>query len=198
MSATVDEGERTTEVPEELLSDDADDFTKDDMFHLLQNRRRRDVLRYLQGVDDPVRMRDIAEQVAAWEHDTTVQRLTSKERQRVYIALYQSHLPALDEQGVIDYNQDRGIVERCELADELDPYLGTPSTDDEHEEVELAETTQNWTRYNLAATGFGVALLAGTEFGITGLSSSVAALSVVALFALLTGTMVLAGRETAN
>ena len=56
-------------------------------------------------------MHDIAEQVAAWENETTVQALTSDELQRADIPLYQSHLPKLDEEGAIEYNKNRGIVE---------------------------------------------------------------------------------------
>ena len=100
-------------------------ISKDDAFHVLQNARRRAVLRYLSEHDDEDKfvMRDIAEEVAAWEHDTTVQRLVSDERQRVYIALYQSHLPKLDEHGIIEYNQSRGIVEPTELTAAFEPYL---------------------------------------------------------------------------
>ncbi|WP_255194911.1 DUF7344 domain-containing protein [Halorarius litoreus] len=103
----------------------ATEISKDDAFHILQNARRRAVLRYLAEHDDTDRfvMRDIAEEVAAWEHDTTVQQLVSDERQRVYIALYQSHLPKLDKHGVIDYNQSRGVVERTELTEVFEPYI---------------------------------------------------------------------------
>lgn len=68
-------------------------------------------------------MRDIAETVAASEHDTTVKRLTSDERQRVYVALYQSHFPKLDDIGVVRYNQSRGIVEPTPLLAALEPLL---------------------------------------------------------------------------
>jgi hypothetical protein len=102
-----------------------DGISKDDAFHVLQNARRRAVLRYLVEHDDTERfvMRDVAEEVAAWEHDTTVQQLASDERQRVYIALYQSHLPKLDEHGLIDYNQSRGVVEPKPLVAAVEPYL---------------------------------------------------------------------------
>uniref|UniRef100_UPI003F7B2881 DUF7344 domain-containing protein n=1 Tax=Halomicrococcus sp. SG-WS-1 TaxID=3439057 RepID=UPI003F7B2881 len=108
-------------VTTETLSEDAPELPseetptelpKDKIFHILQTQRRRDALRYLKANEGPVEMRALAEQVAAWENDTTVAALSSDERQRVYIALYQSHLPKLDEEGVIDYNQSRGIVER--------------------------------------------------------------------------------------
>jgi hypothetical protein len=117
----------------------ATSISKDDAFHLLQNARRRAVLRYLADHDDErFRMRDLAEEVAAWEHDTTVRQLTSDERQRVYIALYQSHLPKLDEHGIIAYNQSRGVVERTELTRVLEPYL----EDGLHAETELTVGVQ--------------------------------------------------------
>lgn len=99
---------------------------KDDLFHLLQNSRRRAVLRYLRGREGPVRMRDVAEQVAAWENDTTVAALRSDERQRVYVALYQSHLDALADAGVIEYDKSRGVLEPRPLLDRVAAYTDLP------------------------------------------------------------------------
>ncbi len=111
----------------DVQQDEDDDgrLSKDEMFHILQNERRRRVLEFISNCDGPVEMRDVAEQVAAWEHDTTVQALTSDERQRVYIALYQSHLPKLDDVGLIDYNQSRGIIDPRETVEQVEPYLNT-------------------------------------------------------------------------
>src|SRR6056297_1151521 len=114
----------TTVLEDEATDADSDDeLTRDDMFHILQCRRRRLVLKYLQEHDTPAKMTDITEKIAAVEHDTTVAALKSQERQRVYIALYQSHLPKLDEEGIIEYQQNRGIVERTERTDAFDRYL---------------------------------------------------------------------------
>jgi hypothetical protein len=101
---------------------DGEPIPKDELFHLLQNSRRRAVLRYLRGREGPVRMRVVAEQVAAWEHDTTIDRLTAAERKRVYIALYQSHLDTLAEAGVIDYDKSRGVIEPNPLLDHVASY----------------------------------------------------------------------------
>ncbi|WP_199174946.1 DUF7344 domain-containing protein [Halegenticoccus soli] len=124
----------STEPPRQSADPDAGEekreLSTDDLFHILQNQRRRRVLKYMQGREGPVDMRDVAEQVAAWEHDTTVEALTSDERQRVYIALYQSHLPKLDEKGILEYNQSRGLVERTPLAERFDPYLDLEPTVD--------------------------------------------------------------------
>ncbi|WP_158059705.1 DUF7344 domain-containing protein [Halorussus halophilus] len=151
--------EQQTDTPSDLgagsgPADEDEQLTKDDVFHLLQNQRRRDVLRYLQGVEGPVAMREMAEQVAAWEHDTTLQALTSDECQRVYIALYQTHLPKLDEEGIINYNQSRGIVERTPLADELQRYLDTERIADEDADEEV-----QWSSYQLGVSVIGMVLL---------------------------------------
>lgn len=102
------------------------EIPKDDAFHLLQNERRRAVMRYLldHPDQDQFRMRTLAEEVAAWEHNTTVRELAADQRQRVYIGLYQSHLPKLDDYGVIKYDQARGTVEATPLLAVFQPYVG--------------------------------------------------------------------------
>jgi hypothetical protein len=159
---------------------EADPLTKDEMFHLLSNRRRRDALRYLADRDEPVDMRDLAEQVAAWEHDTTVAQLDSDERQRVYIALYQTHLPKLDSHGVIAYNQSRGIVERTDRADQLDPYLreGEPTTDDD---------VRSRTSYGLGVCTLGLAVLAVGWLGLLPAFSRLVVTWIVLSFVAFTG-----------
>lgn len=125
-----------------IRQDGGQELSKDELFHLLSNERRRDILKYLNEHGGSVDMRDLAEWIAARENDTTVSRLRSKERQRVYIGLYQSHLPKLDDHNVIEYNQSRGIVGRTDLADQLDPYLDT-ETDDAPDEREGERSTSH-------------------------------------------------------
>ena len=160
MSATTQTLSEATSLPNE---DEPVALTKDKIFHILQTQRRRHALRYLKEHDTPVEMRDLAEQVAAWENDTTVQALASDERQRVYIALYQSHLPKLDEEGIIEYNKSRGIVERGQLADEFDPYLeptedADADTDVSETDIDIESGDDRWFSYYRWAT----ALSAGT------------------------------------
>ena len=133
----------------------------DDTFHILQNERRRRVLQYLSETEGPVDMRDIAEQVAAWEHETTVQQLTSDQRQRVYIALYQSHLPKLADFGIITYNRSRGVVERTPLADRIARYLNPGNADEEAESVR-----NDWARYYIGVTVLSLLLITLVWIGI--------------------------------
>ena len=138
------------------------ELSPDEVFHILQNGRRRNVLRYLQHTEGPVRMRDVAEQVAAWENDTTVEQLSSDQRQRVYIPLYQSHLPKLDKKGVIDYQKNRGIVERKPLADQLYRHLETDTDDESTAETSFEES--RWIDYYIGATGLAAAIFFGAVF----------------------------------
>ncbi|WP_227356899.1 DUF7344 domain-containing protein [Haladaptatus salinisoli] len=148
-------------------------LSRDKIFHILQTQRRRDALRYLKDTDGPVEMRDIAEQVAAWENDTTVQALTSDERQRVYIALYQSHLPKLDSEGIIEYQKSRGIVERGPLADQFDPYLdlhGEGATETKRgDESEVGDEVP-WFSYYRRITTVGVLTAAAAWLGVPPIS----------------------------
>ncbi|WP_435159766.1 DUF7344 domain-containing protein [Haladaptatus sp. DFWS20] len=141
------------------------DLSEDQIYHLLQNERRRNVLRYLHDADEKVSMRDIAEQVAAWENNTTVQALSSSERQRVYIPLYQSHLPKLDEEGVIEYDQSRGTVRKTSYTETLYSYLEPAQSSVDEEDKNEDEATR-WERYYLGASGVGATILAGTTLGV--------------------------------
>lgn len=81
----------------------------DDVFQILSSRRRRHILRYL-DTEGEVRRGALAELIAARENDKTPSEITSKERKRVYIALYQSHLPKMAEVNAVTYDQQSGRI----------------------------------------------------------------------------------------
>jgi hypothetical protein len=195
-------------------------LSKDELFHLLQNSRRRAVLRYLRGREGPVRMRDVAEQVAAWEHDTTVAGLSSDERQRVYIALYQSHLDALAEAGVIAYDKSRGTVEPLPPLDRVAAYADRPASDGSvaesgpagvedgddgpDPEIDRADTSHRdgggdaWARRYLGASVAGALLLAGVALDLPvfeALSGVASGVLVLLLFTGLTAARLALGAE---
>ena len=186
-AATTDDGQRTSDgltletgepAPEGPLEDD-------EVYHLLQTRRRRLVLRYLRDREGPHEMRDVAEQVAAWEHDTTLQELRSEERQRVYIALYQTHLPRLDEAGVIEYQQSRGVVEPTDRIDQLYEVLDVDVDGGDSAPSEGRSNRDTVAYYggaSLASTG----LVTAAWSGLVALPGLAVATIVTALFALLT------------
>jgi hypothetical protein len=103
--------------------------SNDDLYEMLADRRRRYTLHYLKQRDEPVAVGDLAEQVAAWENEKTVPALTSQERKRVYIALYQSHLSRLDAEGLVDYDEDASTVELTDSLRGVDLYLEVVPSD---------------------------------------------------------------------
>ncbi|WP_408958563.1 hypothetical protein [Natrinema sp. 74] len=154
------------------------DLDLDDIYHLLQTKRRRDVLRYLQDAEGQVRLRELAEQIAAWEQETTVDNLQSDERQRVYISLYQSHLPKLDNHGIVDYDKDRGRVEATPLASQFGPYLQSP---DETEAID------RWPLRYAGTVGFCGLFLAAVAAGLVPIGGLASGAVVLSLFAIVTG-----------
>ncbi|WP_456071302.1 DUF7344 domain-containing protein [Haladaptatus caseinilyticus] len=134
-------------------------LSKDTIFHILQVQRRRLTLQYLHGRTDAVSLRNLAEQVAAWENEMSVMELTSKERQRAYISLYQTHLPTLDTEGIIEYDKDRGTIRRTSRADQFDPYLFDTAPQDSSDSSTDSALNRRWRRYYLGGTLFSTSLL---------------------------------------
>lgn len=163
---------KQVELPE-AESDDGP--SRDEVFTALSNQRRRNVIKYLKLHGAEARVRDIAEQLAAWENDLDIPEVTYKQRKRVYTALHQSHLPKLAESGFIAYEPNRGTVSLTEESRQLEMYLEVVSED------EIL-----WSEYYL---GLAVVcgLLAGAAWIGTVPFASVSGYAYAVLFALLFG-----------
>lgn len=114
----------------DLSTEGPPSLTPEEIFQLLSNRRRRYALHYLDQVDDPVSIRDLSEQIAAWEYEIDLADVTPTIRKRIYTALHQGHLPKMDRLGVIDYDNDRGTVCHAERVKDFDIYLDVVPHDD--------------------------------------------------------------------
>jgi hypothetical protein len=148
-------------------------LSQDVVFDILSSPRRRYVLYYLRTTDEPVQLTDLAEQVAAWEHDTVPEEITEQERKRVYVSLYQTHVPRLAEVGIIEYDKDSGYISLAEDTGSVDEYLSSP-----------AETLP-WQRIYLTVAVLGTVLLGVTVLDVVffaAIPEVVAAFFVVAAF----------------
>ncbi|MFW6320951.1 MAG: DUF7344 domain-containing protein [Halohasta sp.] len=124
------------------------------VFEVLKNQRRRRVLKYLIEQDGTVSLSDVAEHIAAIENDKPETALSSQERKRVYVGLYQCHLPKMDDTDVIDFDGNRGTIDLGDNAEQLYPFLEAED-----------DAGRPWPKYYLAHTAvslglFGAALLA--------------------------------------
>ena len=152
-------------------------FSRDRVFELLSNRRRRLVLYYLQEqAGEDATVRELASEIAAWENGVETVAVTYKQRKRVYTSLYQSHLPKMDEYGVVEYEQGRGTVRLTAEGETLDAYLEIVSGND-----------VPWSDYFLGLSLLSVVFLAAVVGGVppfAALSPGVASLLIVSAFGL--------------
>jgi hypothetical protein len=100
-----------------------DSLTQDTVYDLLSNARRRFVLSFLRGRDEPIELSELSKRVAAWENDTAVEELTDQQVKRVYVSLYQTHIPKLADSGLVDYDKETGEVSLTSNIEEIDTYL---------------------------------------------------------------------------
>lgn len=103
--------------------DDEDGPDVDVVFDILSNRRRRFVLHYLLQQDGAVDLRELSRHVTAWENRIGVEEITYKQRKRVYTALRQTHLPTMEDAGVIAYDSRSGEVEPTATGASFDVYV---------------------------------------------------------------------------
>lgn len=109
----------------QVMDDATDDrLSYDEIFGICGNGRRRLALEYLEAQGGSAPLSSLAENVAMEETETPVDRLDRSERKSVYNSLYQTHVPQLEEAGVVDYDADESVVALGERFDEVEPYIG--------------------------------------------------------------------------
>ncbi|MFC6838514.1 DUF7344 domain-containing protein [Halomarina ordinaria] len=128
----------------------------DTVFEILKNRRRRDILNYLWEHDGVANIGELAEHIAAAENGIEVAALSSAQRKRVYIGLYQCHLPKMDDAAIVDFDKHRGTIALRDSAAQLTRYLDGES-----------DTTDPMPKGNLAvALGTATVVAAGIGVGV--------------------------------
>ena len=133
----------------------ATEVSEDELFDVLANQRRRFAVHLLKREEaDKLEIGDMAEQIAAWENGIETAEITGNERKRVYTALQQSHLPKMDDAGVVEFNKDRGVVEPTPALQNVDLYMDV---------VEGKEIP--WSTYYLGLSGVAVALTGAVWLG---------------------------------
>ncbi|ELZ80265.1 hypothetical protein C453_19345 [Haloferax elongans ATCC BAA-1513] len=127
--------------------------SRDEVYGLLSNHRRRYALHAIKQGDGPTELSNLAEQVAAWENGKSVREVTSTERHRVYTSMQQTHLPALERAGVITH--DNGTITLTEQATDLDVYLDV-----------VPGNSIPWAEYYLGLSAVAISLVAAVWVGV--------------------------------
>ncbi|MEF8771704.1 DUF7344 domain-containing protein [Halodesulfurarchaeum sp.] len=96
---------------------------EDELFQVLSNRRRRYAVHAIKQESGPAQIGDVAERVASWEYDVERAELSYDERKRIYTALQQSHLPKMDDAGIVSFDKERGVIEPEPALEDADVYI---------------------------------------------------------------------------
>lgn len=145
-------------------------LARETIFDVLRNKRRRYALHYLKQEAEPIDVGSLAEQIAAWEYDTPLAQVSTQQRQRVYVSLVQTHLPTMEREGIIEFDEDDKRVALTEEASDLDVYL----------EV-VRENDIEWSHYYLGIAGINAVLLGIASLDLPVLSRAPGELWVLAV-----------------
>lgn len=91
------------------------------IYEILSNNRRRTAFRQLSIAGEEITLRDLSVKIASAE--TGQSPPPRGIRESVYSSLHQTHLPMLDEWGVVDYDRDNRSVSLCDNAHEIHRHM---------------------------------------------------------------------------
>lgn len=147
------------------------------IFDVLSSERRRFVLAYLLEGDGTATLNELARELGAREYETSPDELTDTQRRRLYVSLYQTHVPKMEHYDIVEYDADSGLVSATELARKVNRYCGPCTADG-----------PPWTLVYLGLSTAWLVLIAASilEIGVLGaVDGTVLSLSVVLSFGLL-------------
>lgn len=163
-----------------------DSLSEETVFDALSSPRRRYLLYYLRRVGGNADIDEIARQVAAWENGVAIEDVERQQRKRVYVSLYQTHVPKLAAAGVIEYDADAGTVALGRRAAAVDAHLAGGR-----------EPERPWERYYLTLSAASALFVGAVAVGALDLSGLAVASVVVGTFATLAIAHVLDDRREA-
>ncbi|MGM0592546.1 MAG: DUF7344 domain-containing protein [Halobacteriota archaeon] len=96
-----------------------------EVFHILGNDRRREVIHRLSATERPVPISNLAESIA--EEEAGPNSSGDDLYRSVYVSLHQTHLPKLVEEDVVEYDVELGEIRPGSRLKEVSLYVGQSS-----------------------------------------------------------------------
>ena len=137
---------------------DEDSLDQSDIHDVLRNDRRRLVIERLRSGEGAEAVADLAEYIGSVESGESPP--PRNVRQSVYVSLHQTHLPKLDDLGIVTYDSDTKTVTLAEAAAEVAVYM----------EV-VPKYGISWAEYYLGLGLLGALSLLGSGIGVPTLAS---------------------------
>ena len=127
------------------------EMTKDEVFEVLSSSRRRLILYHLYRRGGEAGLRDLASDTAEAEREGDIDDEVIK---RFYISLYQTHVPKLEDVGLVRYDGETKTVTLTDRVGEIESVLGSES-----------EPERRWSIYYGALAVIGSVLAAAQVLG---------------------------------
>lgn len=159
------------------MPSDNHDLSEKEIFDVLSSDRRRFVLSYLQDGDWTATLNELARELGSREYGTGPDELTDTQRRRLYVSLYQTHVPKMADYEIVTYDSDSGVVSSTDRVREVNRYRG-PGT----------ANGPPWTLVYLGLSAVWLVLIAASILGVGFLGAidrGALALAAVLTFALL-------------
>lgn len=113
------------------------------------------MLEYLWEQEQQTCLRDVVEWIATIESDESPP--PKNVRNSVYVSLHQTHLPKLDDAGIVDYDSDRKTIVLREAARDVDIYM----------EV-ITKYGITWAGYYLGLAVLSLLVVVAADIGVPG------------------------------
>lgn len=92
------------------------------IFGVFAHHRRRYALRELQRYENPMALADLADEIATQENETSITDISAEEVKRIYMSLYHTHIPKLEEADLVHYKQERDAVTLTKHVECIEQY----------------------------------------------------------------------------
>jgi DNA-binding transcriptional ArsR family regulator len=128
-----DENGETVSTPhvseKDVLPVNSESESLDSVFRALSDHRRRCICHYLSQADDSLPVDELAELLAASMIEKTRAVLTSAEIEKTRTELHRIHLPKLTEAGIVEYDEEEGVVSLTDSPGVADTLRAVESVD---------------------------------------------------------------------
>jgi hypothetical protein len=141
-----------------------------EIYDVLRNDRRRLALECLRGAEGALDVGELSERVATAE--TGERPAPRQKRQSAYVSLHQTHLPKLDELGIVSYDAEEKVVDLGDRVRDIEAYMGVPSRD------------LNWGAYYVSLAAVGASSVVAAELSAPVIATFSPTLWALAFFAL--------------
>lgn len=90
-----------------------------ELFALFAHHRRRYALRELRQHTNPMTLADLADEIAIRENETPLAEVPAEEVKRIYMSLYHTHIPKLEEADLVHYDQEQDTLTLTDRAERI-------------------------------------------------------------------------------